>query len=258
MLNVGIVGLGRMGQRHAEQLALHTHGARLVAACSVDAGEHTWARERLGVTALYDSYDALLRDPQVQANASKPSYAMNDPDGLFVRFAPTSGGIFLDCSVHDIDLARWMLGGNPKALRAFATGTIALHPGLADCGDIDNGLAIVEFEGGARALFYASRTLAHGHETSTEVIGTEGSVSVGVGAHRDRVQSRDAAGVHHRVLADFVERFAEAFQREMAAFVAACQGEAPPPLTLADATEATRIGVAITKSLQSGQVEAVA
>ena len=65
-----------------------------------------------------------------------------------------------------------------KALRAFASGTIALHPGLAACGDVDNGLAIVEFEGGARAQFYASRTLAHGHETSTEVIGTAGSVSV--------------------------------------------------------------------------------
>lgn len=43
----------------------------------------------------------------------------------------------------------------------------------------------------------------------------------------------------------------------MAAFVAACQGEAPSPLTLADATEATRIGVAITRSLHSGQVEGV-
>ncbi len=55
----------------------------------------------------------------------------NDPDGFFVRFAPTSGGIFMDCSVHDIDLARWMLG-RPKALRAFASGTIALHPALAE------------------------------------------------------------------------------------------------------------------------------
>ena len=335
-LNIGIVGLGRMGQRHAEQLALRTRGARLVAACSPNVAEHTWARDQLGVPALYDDYAALLRDPQVQAvviatpttlhaeqtiaalQAGKHVFVekplaldvptcehveavarqhpelvamvgfvrrfdahyqeaktqidagrigrpflvrsqtcdMNDPDGFFVRFAPTSGGIFLDCSVHDIDLARWLLG-NPKALRAFASGTIALHPGLAACGDVDNGLAIVEFEGGARAQFYASRTLAHGHETSTEVIGTAGSVSVGVGAHRDRVLSRDAAGVHHRVLADFVERFADAFQREMAAFVAACQGQAPSPLTLADATEATRIGVAITKSLRSGQVEGV-
>ena len=336
LLNIGIVGLGRMGQRHAEQLALRTRGARLVAACSPVAAERDWARDQLGVAALYEDDAALLRDPQVQAvvisspttlhaeqmiaalDAGKHVFCekplalevaacerveavarkhpervamvgfvrrfdrhyleakaqvdagrigrpflvrsqtcdMNDPDGFFVRFAPTSGGIFLDCSVHDIDVARWMLG-NPRALRVFASGTIALHPGLAACGDVDNGLAIVEFEGGARAQFYASRTLAHGFEASSEIIGTAGSVSVGVGAHRDRVQSRDASGVHHRVLVDFVERFAEAFQREMAAFVAACQGEAPSPLTLSDATEATRIGVAITRSLKSGQVEAV-
>jgi predicted dehydrogenase len=220
MLNVGIVGLGRMGQRHAEQLALHTHGARLVAACSVDASEHTWARERLGVTALYDDYDALLRDPQVQA------IAIATPTTLH----PQQTIAALEAGKH-----------------VFVEKPLALD--VVTCERV---------EAVARALFYASRTLAHGHETSTEVIGTEGSVSVGVGAHRDRVQSRDAAGVHHRVLADFVERFAEAFQREMAAFVAARQGEALPPLTLADATEATRIGVAITKSLQSGQVEAVA
>ena len=336
MLRIGIVGLGRMGQRHAEQLALRTRGARLVAACSPLDIERAWAARELGVAALYNDFAALLRDPQVQAvviatpttlhaeqmiaalEAGKHVFCekplaldvaacerveavahqhpdlvamvgfvrrfdrhyleakaqvdaghvgrpflvrsqtcdMNDPDGFFVRFAPTSGGIFLDCSVHDIDVARWMLG-NPKALRVFASGMIALHPGLAACGDVDNGLAIVEFEGGARAQFYASRTMAHGFEASSEIIGTAGSLSVGVGAHRDRVQSRDASGVHHGVLVDFVERFAEAFQREMAAFVAACRGEVPVPLDLSDATEATRIGVAITRSLKSGQVEAV-
>ncbi len=336
VLKVGIAGLGRMGQRHAQQLALRTRGARLVAACSPVQAERHWARDELGVTALYDDYAAMLRDPQVQAVAivtpttlhpqqtiaaleagkhvfvEKPlaldvatceeveavarrhpelvamvgfvrrfdrdyleakaqvdagrvgraflirsqTCDKNDPDGFFVRFAPTSGGIFMDCSVHDIDVARWMLG-SPKALRVFATGTIVLHPGLADCGDVDNGLAVVEFEGGARAQFYASRTQAHGNDIHTEIIGTAGSVSVGDGARRDRVQSRDAAGVHHRVLVDYVERFADAFQHEMAAFVAACKGEAPSPLTLSDATEATRIGVAITKSLKSGQVEVV-
>ncbi len=69
MLNVGIVGLGRMGQRHAEQLALRTPGVRLVAACSVDAGERAWARDRLGVTSIHDQYEALLRDPNVHAIA---------------------------------------------------------------------------------------------------------------------------------------------------------------------------------------------
>jgi len=180
----------------------------------------------------------------------------NDPEGFFVRFAPTSGGIFMDCSVHDIDLARWMLG-RPRATRAFASGTIALHPGLSDCGDVDNGLAIVEFEGGARAVFYASRTMPHGHETTTEVIGTAGTLQVGVGAARDRVERRSAVGVHHAVLPDFFARFGEAFAQEMAEFVAACRGERALTLTLADALEATRIGLAITKSLRSGMPEAV-
>jgi len=334
-VRIGIAGLGRLGKRHAEQLALRTAGAELVSACSPVATELAWARDTLGVATLHENFSAFVHDPQLDAvmlvtpttlhaeqtitalEAGKhvfvekplsldvasceqveavarrhpervamvgfmrrfdPSYARahadieagaigrpflvrsqtcdkHDPDGFFVRFAPTSGGIFMDCSVHDIDIARWMLG-NPKATRVFATGTIALHPSLADSGDVDNGLAIVEFEGGARALFYASRTMAHGHETTTEVIGTAGTLSVGVGAHRDRVQVRDAQGVHHGVLVDFFERFGAAFERELDAFVAACTGAAVPT-ALADATEATRIGQAITRSLRSGQVESV-
>jgi myo-inositol 2-dehydrogenase/D-chiro-inositol 1-dehydrogenase len=180
----------------------------------------------------------------------------NDPEGFFVRFAPTSGGIFMDCSVHDIDLARWMLG-RPKATRAFATGTNALHPALAEFGDVDNGMAIVEFEGGQRAVFYASRTMAHGHETSTEIIGTAGKLLVGEHAANDRVIRSDAMGVRHGVVKDFYERFEAAFGAEMSAFVAACRGEQALTLTLSDALEATRIGLAITRSLHSGMPEAV-
>ena len=335
-LRVGIAGLGRMGQRHAEQLARRTRGAALVAACSPVADERAWAQRELGITRLYERFEDLVADvgldavaiatpttlhaeqtiaaleagkhvfcekplaldvaacERVQAVAAQrpqqvamvgfvrrfdPSIAqakadidagrlgrpflvrsqtgdMNDPSGFFVTFAPSSGGIFMDCSVHDIDLARWMLG-SPKALRVFATGSIVLHPGLAACGDVDNGLAIIEFEGGAKAVVYATRTLPHGHETTLEVIGTAGTVQVGMGAQRDLVQRRDAQGVHHRTLTDFIERFSTAFQREMDAFVATCRGEIAPPLTLADATEATRIGVAMTRALKSGQVENV-
>jgi myo-inositol 2-dehydrogenase/D-chiro-inositol 1-dehydrogenase len=335
-LRIGIAGLGRLGQRHAEALAFSTRHCTLVAACSPVASERAYAGEQLGISRLYADFDALIADPEVDAvvlvtptslhanqtiaalEAGKhvfvekplalnvedcervlavaesrpnqvamvgfvrrfdPSYVnaqaavaageigqpflvrsqtcdQNDPEGFFVRFAPTSGGIFMDCSVHDIDLARWMLG-RPKALRAFATGTTALHPALAEFGDVDNGLAIVEFEGGARAVLYASRTMAHGHETSTEVIGTAGKLTVGEHAARDRVVRSDGHGVRHAVVKDFYERFEAAFAAEMAAFVAACRGEKPLTLTLADALEATRIGLAITRSLRSGQPESV-
>jgi myo-inositol 2-dehydrogenase / D-chiro-inositol 1-dehydrogenase len=179
-----------------------------------------------------------------------------DPSGFFVRFAPTSGGLFMDCSVHDIDVARWMLG-NPKALRAFASGSIAVHEDLAAVPDIDNGLAIIEFEGGARAVIYASRTFAMGMESSSEIIGTAGKLLVGAGAARDRVEIGDAHGVRKLALDDFLERFAEAFRIEMQSFVDACVVGGALPMTLDDAVQATRIGLALTRSLRSGMPEAV-
>ena len=182
---------------------------------------------------------------------------LHDASGAFLKFAPSSGGIFMDCSVHDVDLARWLLG-NPKAVRAFASGTVALHPELEAIGDVDNGVAIVEFDGGARAVFYASRTMAHGHETASEVIGSAGSLTIGVGAARDRVIRRDAHGVGHATLVDFHERFREAFVAEMAHFVAACRGDEAPALEVSDATEATRIGQALMASLRSGTVQSIA
>jgi myo-inositol 2-dehydrogenase / D-chiro-inositol 1-dehydrogenase len=335
-LRVGIAGLGRLGKRHAEQIAMRTRGARLASACSPLSTELAWARDELGVQTLHEDFAAFVRDPQLDAvllvtptslhadqaiaalEAGKhvfiekplalnvedcvrvqqaaarrpelvamvgfvrrfdPSYGRaaadiaegaigrpfvvrsqtcdrNDPDGFFVRFAPTSGGLFMDCSVHDIDLARWLLG-SPRATRVFASGTIALHEDLQPLGDIDNGMAIIEFDGGQRAVLYASRTFAHGHDTQTEIIGTAGQLLVGHGGERDRVVTSDARGVHRQSVADFFERFGVAFERELQAFVACCRGEQTLPLVLADATEATRIGLAITRSLRSGQPEPV-
>jgi myo-inositol 2-dehydrogenase / D-chiro-inositol 1-dehydrogenase len=329
-IGIGIVGLGRLGRRHAENLARYTPGAYLAAACSPVDAERVWAREQLAVEAVYADYAQLLADPRVDAVwlvtptslhpaqiiaaleagkhvfCEKPlsldldecrrvsevaarhphlkvmigfvrrfdaSYQgararieageigrafmvrsqtcdQNDPDGFFVQFAPTSGGIFLDCSVHDIDLARWMLG-KPRAKRVYASGTIALHPALAECRDVDNGVAICEFEGGQIAVFYASRTMAHGHDTETEVIGTAGSVAVGRYARADRVEIADASGIRSTCTPSFYERFEQAFLREAQAFVHAVATDGALPLSLDDAVEATRIGIALRTSLHS-------
>jgi myo-inositol 2-dehydrogenase/D-chiro-inositol 1-dehydrogenase len=69
---------------------------------------------------------------------------------------------------------RWFLGAG-GAKRAYVAGTIAIHKGLAECSDVDNGVAICEFGDGRIACFYASRTMAHGHETLSEIIGTQGA-----------------------------------------------------------------------------------
>jgi len=327
-VRVGIVGVGRMGRRHAENLATRVPGAQLVAACSPIGEELEWARDALGVPNVYRDYHELLRQPSVdavflvtpntlhpaqiidalkagkhvfcekplslvldeclavEAEAAKhpelkvmigfvrrfdPSYQdahkliaaggigrpfmvrsetcdQNDPSGFFVKFAPTSGGIFVDMSVHDIDLARWLLG-SPKALRVFSVGTVAVHEGLHACGDVDNGVAICEFADGRMACFYASRTMAHGHETATEVVGTGGRLVIGRDGRVNQVEIADAHGIRTLTTPTFYERFADAFLREEIHFIDCVRHDRTPALTLHDATEATRIGIALRTSL---------
>lgn len=336
-LRVGVVGLGRLGKRHAENLAYRVPGASLVAACSPLEEERAWARNTLPEPRLYDEYADLLADPGVDAvwlvtpsslhaqqiidalRAGKhvfcekplslelaecervvaeaaryphlqatigfmrrfdPSYRdafdkiqagaigrpflvrsqttdKNDDDGFFVRFAATSGGIFLDCTVHDIDVARWLLG-RPRGKRVFAAGAVALHEGLREFGDVDNGVAICEFEDGKLAMFYASRTQAHGNDTHSEVIGTAGAVAIGHNPRANRVEIYDAGGIRNECTPSFFDRFEDAFLCEARGFVAAVHGDAAGAgghavASLADALEATRIGVALRQSLLSGE-----
>ena len=175
----------------------------------------------------------------------------NDPEGFFVRFAPTSGGIFLDCTVHDIDVARWLLG-KPRAKRVFASGTVALHEGLREFGDVDNGVAICEFEDGSLAMFYASRTMAHGNDTGSEVIGTAGAMTIGQNPRLNRVEIATQAGfaTNARRLSSIASKMRSCMKR--ASLWRRCRA-GHTGATLADALEATRIGSALRASLESGQ-----
>jgi myo-inositol 2-dehydrogenase / D-chiro-inositol 1-dehydrogenase len=135
----------------------------------------------------------------------------------------------------------------------FAIGTIAVHEGLRDVGDVDNAVATIEFADGQIATLYASRTLAHGHETLIEVIGTAGRLTIGQNPRLNRVDIADAHGVRNECTPTFYERFEEAFRLEAQAFIDVVRNDSPPPLTLSDATEATRIAIAVTESLRCGR-----
>ena len=205
-------------------------------------------------------FDASYRDAKAQiegGNIGRPFMVYSqtadllDPSGAFIKFAPTSGGLFLDCSVHDVDLARWLLG-RPKVRRVYATGSVAVYDELKVLGDIDNGMAICEFEDGHMAMFYASRTQAHGHDTHTDVIGTAGKLSIGRNPRMDRVEIADALGVRALSTPSFFERFDHAFHAQCVHFVDAVLEDEPFDVTLEDAAEATRIAIALRQSQRTG------
>ncbi|KAI9873860.1 MAG: hypothetical protein M1830_010516 [Pleopsidium flavum] len=86
-----------------------------------------------------------------------------DPSGFFVEYARHSGGIFVDCNIHDIDLALWFFGQGSIVKSVAAVGITAVQPELRKYKDVDNGIGIVEFWGGGIAYFYSSRMMAAGN-----------------------------------------------------------------------------------------------
>ena len=196
-----------------------------------------------------------------------------DTTGFFVRYATRNGGIFVDCvsrrlpgifkleffgwpysqAIHDIDLTLWYLS-DPIPKACWATGTLQHHPELAASNDVDNAVGVVEFWGGKIAYFYCSRTQAHGHDVSTEIIGTEGKVTVNLVPRADNVVVSDKRGMSHEVQEEYWQRFEHAFATEAEEFIECILKGGPVPLPLGVGLKVMQIARALQSALWSGEV----
>lgn len=109
-----------------------------------------------------------------------------DPEALVegaIRFAATSGGIFSDMAIHDIDLMRWFLGVDP--VEVYAAGATFKHPEFKAVGDDETGAAMYRCENGALGFIHVGRTAAHGYHVETgrkpEVTVYDGTKSTQIG-----------------------------------------------------------------------------
>ncbi|KAJ5194128.1 hypothetical protein N7472_006594 [Penicillium cf. griseofulvum] len=158
-----------------------------------------------------------------------------DPSGFFVAYAEFSGGIFVDCSIHDIDLTLWFFGDECKVKSVSAIGITAVEPDLRKHNDRDNAVGLVEFYDGRMAFFYASRMMAAGQEDVTEIIGTKGKLAVNIQPALNHVNIYDESGY--------------AFVTEANEFSASCLDDTALPIDLNNAVKAVRIGAALQESM---------
>jgi myo-inositol 2-dehydrogenase/D-chiro-inositol 1-dehydrogenase len=172
-----------------------------------------------------------------------------DPSGFFVAYAEFSGGIFVDCSIHDIDLALWFFGKESKIKSVSAVGITAVEPDLRKHNDRDNAVGLVEFHDGRIAFFYASRMMAAGQEDVTEIIGTKGKLAVNTQPALNHVNIYDGSGIRREIPQTYYDRFEYAFVTEAQEFSAACLDDSPLPIDLGSAVLAVRIGAALQESL---------
>ena len=169
-----------------------------------------------------------------------------------LAYLPHSAGQFLDMAVHDIDLARWLLGSEPRMVTA--AGGCYAHPEFAEYEDGDNVAAFLQFENDAMGFLFAGRTAAHGYQVETEIIGTKGSLRVGAIPQQNLVEILDGHGVRRLCSQNFLERFEQAYVSELRAFVQCIHEKRPSEVTAHDGLRATEIALAAHQSFREGRM----
>src|SRR5207237_9413988 len=188
------------------------------------------------------TFKSVGRDPF----CARPDYA--DPS--------QSGGLILDMAIHDFDLAGWLMGSEVE--RVSAEGTLLVCEQLQHVGDIDNAVVNLRFASGALGNIEVSRNAFYGYDIRTEVLGSEGAVMVGVclcppdSLQHTPVLLLTRAGAQHDITPYLMERFGDAYRTQLQHFTNCLTNGQSPRVSGADALAAYEIGVAATRSYQTG------
>jgi len=208
----------------------------------------------VGFNRRFDPSFAALQARLAQGeigNVEQVIITSRDPGLPPISYIKVSGGQFRDMTIHDFDMARWLLGEEPVEL--FAYGSCLVDPAVAKAGDTDSAMIVMKTASGRLAHINNSRRAAYGYDQRLEVHGAKGRLIAG-NRTATTVELADGNAVSaDKPLYFFLERYADAYRAELAAFVAAVQAKQPMPVGAADGRQAIVLAEAAVKSLRTGR-----
>ena len=210
----------------------------------------------VGFNRRFDPHFAALKraitDGRI-GNVEMITITSRDPGPPPLDYIKTSGGIFRDMTIHDFDMARFLL--EEEVTSVFATASVLVDPGLEAAGDHDSASVILSTASGRQCLISNSRRAAYGYDQRIEVLGALGMVS----AHNQRpedIEIATKAGFARPPLHDFfMTRYRAAYAREIAAFVTALEQGAKMSPSGEDGLRALLLAEAAQASVSSGRAE---
>jgi myo-inositol 2-dehydrogenase/D-chiro-inositol 1-dehydrogenase len=324
MPNIGIIGCGRIGKIHIQNIINNVSGSavEILADPRADDGLRLWAEE-LGIPRVTADYKEILADPSIDAVlicsptdthaaisleaaaegkhifCEKPiafetanicsvieavkragvkfqvgfnrrfdsnframrkavsagaigevhivRVTSRDPAPPPPEYVLTSGGMFLDMTIHDFDMARYLSGS--EAAEVYAMGAVLVDPAIGAAGDIDTAVITMKMANGAIAVIDNSRQAVYGYDQRAEVFGSKGAVSISNNARSTAVISGENGVVSEKPLYFFRERYMQSFCDEITEFVRAINQNTATPVSAEDGLAPVRMALAAMKSM---------
>jgi len=320
---VGVIGVGRIGKLHLENLTQRIPNAEAVAIADVFVEEAIKVGEKFGVDTIYADYKDILANPEVEAvvicsptdthaqyiidsaKAGKhifcekpidlslekileilktvekegvklmvgfnrrydPNFAKvqqmvstgkigephilkitsRDPAPPPAEYVAVSGGMFLDMTIHDSDMARFVMGSEVKEI--YVKANVLVDPAIGKAGDVDTAITTLLFENGAIGSIDNSRKAVYGYDQRLEVFGSEGMVKMDNNTP-DTHSYFNTEGSHGPLPLDFfMDRYIQSYENEMLAFITALVNDEEMPVTGREGLMSVAIGLAAKKSV---------
>ncbi|MBL9188046.1 MAG: inositol 2-dehydrogenase [Opitutaceae bacterium] len=174
-----------------------------------------------------------------------------DPGLPPISYLKVSGGQFRDMTIHDFDMARWLLGEEP--VEVFAYGSCLVDPAVGKIGDTDSAMIVMKTASGKLAHINNSRRASYGYDQRLEVHGAKGRLMAGNRTATTVELATDTSVSADKPLFFFLERYADAYRAELAAFVDCVVNKKPLPVTAHDGRMAIVLAEAAVKSLKTGR-----
>lgn len=174
-----------------------------------------------------------------------------DPAPPPAEYVKTSGGMFLDMTIHDFDMARYLSDSEVEEVSTF--GGVMVDPAIGAAGDIDTAIIMLKFANGAIGTIDNCRKAVYGYDQRAEVFGSGGMAATANNTPNTSVYS-DAEGVHaEKPLYFFLERYMDSFVAEMRDFIAAVREDTVTPVTVEDGRVPVVIAMAAKRSLDENR-----
>lgn len=326
MLNIGIIGAGRIGKVHLESISYHVKNATVTAMADPFMNEETEKLIRsYGVSKVTKDYKDILNDTDIDAvlvcsstdthaaisieaiNAGKHVFCekpvdhsiekiqavadalkehpnikfqvgfnrrfdhnfaairkayddgkigeahilkitSRDPEPPNPAYIKVSGGIFLDMTIHDFDMACFLTDSDVEEL--YVSSAVLVDPAIGEQGDVDTAIITMKMANGALAVIDNSRKAAYGYDQRAELFGSKGMVATSNDTVSSAVISNADGVTGEKPLFFFLERYMESFSEEMRQFTEAVINDTEVPVGIHAGLQSVKIGLAARKSVE--------